>query len=89
MTNLNLTKPEWNTVPDNSIGGDGAPRRTNLRAAQAVCGVCGFGWRAKATTRPTGASGEIFEYIGGMAVNCPSCKAELKLDGAGYKQLYS
>lgn len=89
MSNLNLSKLEWNTVRDNSIGGDGAPRRTNLRAAQAVCGACGFGWRASATIRPTGASGEIHENVGGMAVDCPSCKAKLKLDGAGYKQLYS
>lgn len=90
MSNLNLTKLEWNTVPDNSIGGNGAPRRTNLRAAQAACGACGFSWRANATIRPTGgASGEIFEHMGGMAVDCPSCHAKLKLDGAGYKQLYS
>ena len=89
MTNLILTKLEWNTVPDKSIGGDGAPRRTNLRAAQALCGVCGFGWRANSTIRPTGTSGELFEYIGGMQVNCPSCKAQLKLDGPTYKQLYS
>lgn len=89
MSNLNLTKLEWNTVPDNSMGGNGAPRRTNLRAAQAKCGACGFSWRANATIRPTGTPGEIFEHIDGMAVDCPSCKVKLKLDGAGYKQLYS
>ena len=89
MSNLNLTKLEWNTVPDNSIGGNGAPRRTNLRVAQAICGACGLSWRANATTHPTGALGEIFEYVGGMAVDCPSCKKKLKLDGAEYKQLYS
>ena len=88
MSNLNLTKLEWNTVPDSSIGGNGAPRRTNLRSAQAECGACGFSWRANATSRPTGASGEVFEYMGGMAVDCPSCKVQLKLDGTGYTQLY-
>jgi len=89
MNNLNLTKLEWNTVPDNTIGGSGAPRRTNLRAAQAECGACSFRWHANATIRPTGTSGEIFEHMGGMAVDCPGCKAKLKLEGAGYKQLYS
>ncbi|MYM75497.1 hypothetical protein GTP56_25345 [Duganella sp. FT134W] len=88
MSNLTLTNLEWNSVRDNSIGGNGSPRRTNLRLAQAECGVCGFTWRANATIRPTGASGEIFEYIGGMATDCPRCKAKLKLEGAEYKKLY-
>lgn len=88
MSNLNLTKLEWNTEPDNSIGGSGAPRRTTLRAAQAQCGACGHDWRARSTIRSTGTSGEIHEYIGGMVVDCPSCNAKLKLDGDAYKQLY-
>lgn len=89
MSELNLTKLEWNTVPGNSIVGNGGPRRTNLRAAQAECGACGFSWRANATILPADTPGEIFEHMSGMAVDCPSCKVKLKLDGASYKQLYS
>lgn len=88
MSNLKLTKLEWNTIPDNSIGGSGAPIRFNLRSAHAECGFCGHSWRANSSIHATGVAGQIFEYAGGVVVDCPACKVKLKLDGAGYKQLY-
>ena len=87
MSDLNITNLVWTTETPNVIGGGGRQHKTGLRSATARCG-CGHEWRASATKRPTYATGEIFEHMGGLEATCPSCCKTLKLDGQRYTQLY-